>query len=74
MFHSLNNDFLTKEGRRAHGLIKTPMDEFEKYEEEQALRAVEQDAKYNRGLFDRVAIKEMQLKNLNPLRTAASQQ
>lgn len=30
------------------------------------MRQVEQDEKYNKTLFDRVAIKEIQLKNLHP--------
>lgn len=34
MFHSVNGAYLKKENKRGHGIIKTPMDEIERYEEE----------------------------------------
>lgn len=34
---------------------------------EQELRNIEEDAKYNLGLFDRAAIKDLKMKNLQPL-------
>lgn len=34
MFHSINQEFIAKKGRRGHGLIKTPNDAIERYEEE----------------------------------------
>lgn len=41
-------------------LLKTPMHEAERFEEEQELRRLEQDGKYNKNVFDRAAIREIE--------------
>lgn len=47
------------------GLIRTPLQELERYEIEQELREVEHDREYNQQLFDPIAMREIQLRNQN---------
>ena len=47
------------------GLIRTPLQELERYEIEQELREVEHDREYNQHLFDPIAMREIQFRNQN---------
>lgn len=61
MYHSVNEEFLekqrVKEGKA--GLVRTPGQEAERFEEEEELRMVHLDEQYNEGVFDKAAIKEI---------------
>jgi hypothetical protein len=66
MYHSVNEAPVMKILKKGSGgLIRTPLQELERYEIEQELREVEHDREYNQHLFDPIAMREIQLRNQN---------
>jgi hypothetical protein len=64
MYHSVSEAPVMKVLKKGSGgLIRTPLQELERYEIEQELREVEHDREYNQQLFDPVAMREIQLRN-----------
>ena len=68
MYHSVQNNVpvvkMLRQANASHtSLLKTPMHEAERFEEEQELRRLEQDGKYNKNVFDRAAIREIEKQN-----------
>lgn len=65
MYHSINDaklNPLLKKNQQAI-TIKTADEEHERAEVERELREIEQDARYNLGIFDRGVIKDIKLRN-----------
>ena len=78
MYHSVTNDakltLLLKKNQQAMA-IKTADEEHEQAEVERELREIEQDARYNLGIFDRGAIRDIKQRNdAGPLPTPKVEQ